>query len=236
MCGRYVSPGQAAIEREWHVGRRNSKPFERRFNVAPTSEVPILCVESGCADLALAAAYWAFVPHWWKQLKTPTFTFNARFEDAATKPMWRTAFRLARCLVPAEGWYEWKEEERCAVDTGEIKRVKQPYFIHRRDRRPFCFAGLMSWWTPPSGTVPRLSCAILTRQAAPSVAAIHDRMPVSLPAEAHGAWLDASIQDAARAITIVKDCAMSDFESHAVSTRVNSSRDDDEELLKPLPV
>jgi putative SOS response-associated peptidase YedK len=112
MCGRYVSPDEAAIEREWRVGRRNSNPFPRRFNVSPTATVPIQRMSGRSREVELAAARWGFVPLWWKEARPPRTSFNARLEAAASKPMWRDAFRRARCLVPAEGWYEWQERER----------------------------------------------------------------------------------------------------------------------------
>ena len=101
MCGRYVSPDQAAMEREWHVGRANSNPFPRRFNVAPTTLVPILRLDRGSDELELTAARWGLIPHWWKDAKIPVHTIDARSEDAATKPMWRAALRNWRCLIPA---------------------------------------------------------------------------------------------------------------------------------------
>ena len=234
MCGRYVSPDQAAIEREWHIGRANSNPIPRRFNVAPTNLVPILRLDRESAEIELTAARWGLIPHWWKDTKLPAHTINARSEDAAIKPMWRTALRNWRCLIPAEGWYEWKQDQVVDRATGEVKPSKQPYFIHRKDRHPFCFAGLTSRWTPEAGGNPVLSCSILTKAAAPSVADVHDRMPVVLPIQAHAAWLDPEITDSARVATIVRECAMADFESYAVSTRVNSPRNNDEKLLESV--
>lgn len=101
MCGRYVSPNQAAIERVWHLGRHNSNPFIRRFNVQPTSIVPMLRLDPESGELELVTGRWGLVPHWWKDAKPPQSCFNARIEEAAAKPMWRDAMRRARCLVPA---------------------------------------------------------------------------------------------------------------------------------------
>ncbi|MGB7542710.1 MAG: SOS response-associated peptidase, partial [Burkholderiales bacterium] len=181
MCGRYVSPDEAAIEREWHIGRHNSNPFKRRFNVQPTTYVPILCLDRESGQLELTLARWGLIPHWWKEAKPPRLTFNARSEEAATKPMWRGPIRHARCLMPAEGWYEWQEVAHVDEVTGEVKLLKQPHFIYRRDKKLLCFAGLMSLWAPPGQDTPSPTCAILTRAAAGSVAEVHDRMPVILP-------------------------------------------------------
>src|SRR5512147_2903231 len=149
MCGRYVSPEEAAIERAFHFGRRSGNPFKRRFNVFPTDTIPFLRLPSNSDELELAAGRWGFIPHWWKDSKPPKASFNARLEEAAEKPMWRDAWARSRCLVPAEGWYEWKAVELMDPASGEITRAKQPHFIRRADGRLLCFAGLASWWKNP---------------------------------------------------------------------------------------
>lgn len=234
MCGRYVSPEQAAIERAWHVGRDGGNPFPRRFNVQPTTLVPILRRSRRSGELALSQARWGLIPTWWKSERPPKTSFNARSEEAADKPMWRQPLRATRCLVPAEGWYEWKEAERIDPDTGEVGKIRQPYFIHLPGARLFCFAGLMALWNPPGKDQPVLSCAILTRPAAPSLAAIHERMPLALPDDEHDAWLDPATRDGAKALELVRARALTDFEHYAVSTRVNSAKNDDAGLIEAL--
>ncbi|MCC6608646.1 MAG: SOS response-associated peptidase [Burkholderiales bacterium] len=234
MCGRYVHPDAAAIEREWHVGRDGGNPFARRFNVAPASTVPVLRIDPRGGGLRVTSARWGLIPHWWKDAKPPQFTINARAEDAASKPMWRHAYRNARCLIPAAGWYEWRAMERVDRATGEVKVSKQPYYIHRADDRPFCFAGLMSLWQPAGASEATASCAILTRAAAGALSGIHDRMPVVLPAQAFGAWTDPALTDAARVASILIDDAQSDFAFHPVSTRVNSARAEGPVLIEPI--
>jgi putative SOS response-associated peptidase YedK len=235
MCGRYVSPEQGAIEREWRVGRGNNNPFPRRYNVSPTMSVPIL-LRARSGALGLESARWGLIPHWWKEAKPPRFGFNARCEDIGTKPMWRHPLRHSRCLVPAEGWYEWRQVERSDPDTGEAVRARQPYFICRRDARPFCFAGLMSVWYGIDGGDPLPSCSILTRPASASVSAVHDRMPVVLPDEAYTAWLDPQQTDAGRACEIVHECAVAQFDHRLVSAKVNSSDIDEADLIEPATV
>jgi putative SOS response-associated peptidase YedK len=234
MCGRYVHPDAAAIEREWHVGRDDGNPFARRFNVLPTSTVPMLRRDPGSGELRLTGARWGLIPHWWKEAKPPKFTINARAEEAAAKPMWRQAYRSGRCLIPAEGWYEWREMERVDRTTGEVKRYKQPYFIRRADRAPFCFAGLMSLRQAPGEDNQTMSCAILTKAAAGAAAEVHDRMPVVLPAQTFDVWTDPELTDAARVGSIIAGSAQSDFAFHPVSTRVNSSRAEGLELIEPV--
>jgi len=217
MCGRYVSPEQASIERAWKIDRTNSNPFARRFNVQPTTAVPVMTVEDGARTLG--AARWGLIPHWWKRDKPPSFTINARLEEISGKPMWRDPIRRSRCLLPAEGWYEW----RAAPDG------KQPHYITRRDRRPFCFAGLYSVWRD----VP--SCAILTTQALGPVAEVHDRMPVVLADADHAAWLDTALHDASDATTMaLRPMAPGDFEHFMVSRRVNQARNEGADLIEPL--
>ena len=236
MCGRYVHPDAAAIEREWHVGRDDGNPFARQFNVAPTAAVPMLHQRRGSDALVLSGARWGLIPFWWKQAAPPKFTINARAEEAADKPMWRHAWRHARCLIPAEGWYEWRALERVNRETGEVKTYKQPYYIHRADSHPFCFAGLMATWRPLESDEETLSCAILTRSAAGPATEIHDRMPVVLPAHAFAEWCDPGVDDPARARTLVAECAETDFAFHPVSTEVNSSRSTGPELIEPVAI
>jgi putative SOS response-associated peptidase YedK len=123
MCGRYVTPTEAEIERFWQIGRHNYDPFGRRFNVSRTSQVPLLHLPLEAGGLELAFARWGLIPFWWKQPKPPGFTFNARIEEAATKPMWRQVVKTSRCLIPAIGWYEWEEVEVTDPATGEIKKA-----------------------------------------------------------------------------------------------------------------
>jgi putative SOS response-associated peptidase YedK len=217
MCGRYVSPEQASIERAWKIDRTSGNPFPRRFNVQPTTAVPVLLLEDGARTLR--GARWGLIPHWWKQDKPPGSTLNARLEDISGKPMWRDPIRRSRCLLPAEGWYEWRE----------TAAGKQPHYITRRDRRPFCFAGLYATWR---GT---LSCAILTTQALGPVAEVHERMPVVLPEADHGAWLEPAMHDAAVATAMaLEPMAPEEFEHYPVSRRVNNARHEGPDLIEPL--
>ncbi len=232
MCGRYVSPDTAAIERAFHVGRDNGNVFVRRFNVLPTTDVPVL---RGVADLDgfdLCAARWGFIPFWWKQDKPPSHCFNARSEEAAGKPMWRDAWRKSRCLIPAAGWYEWQAAQKPDAQTGEIKPYKQPHFISAPDGQLLAMAGLLSMWALP-GEQPKLTCAIITRAAAPSVADVHDRMPVILPASSFAAWLDPKPQSSETVGALIA-AAQLDFKHHAVSTRLNSAKNDEQSLLEPV--
>ena len=235
MCGRYVSPEEAAIERAFHIGRQNSNPFKRKFNVFPTDTVPFLRLSPDSEELELAAGRSGLVPRWWKDSKLPSMTHNARLEEAAGKPMWRDAWRRARCLVPAEGWYEWQLVERADPATGEITMAKQPHFIRRADGRLSCFAGLMSDWTNPQTGEPLACCAILTTAAQGPLAQIHERTPVVLPESAHSLWLDRKLTDAAKVRAIADAHAVpGEFTHYRVRLLVNNTRADGPELIEPL--
>lgn len=235
MCGRYVSPEEAAIERAFRLGRRSGNPFRRKFNVFPTDTVPFLRLPSGRNELELAAGRWGLVPHWWKAANPPKKSFNARLEEAAEKPMWRDAWARARCLVPAEGWYEWRAVERIDPVTGEITRFKQPHFIRRRDGGLLCFAGIASCRKDPETGESLVSCAVLTAAAIGSLAEIHERAPVVLPQDAHAAWLDRKLTDPERAKAIA-DARVppEEFTHWKVRLLVNNAKLDGPELIEPL--
>lgn len=234
MCGRYVSPTEADMERYWALTDAQIRnPLAQRFNVAPTVSVPILFQEDG--RLVLDAARWGLIPMWWDRPKPPSFTFNTRIEEAATKPMWREALKKTRCLVPAMGWYEWKEVEQVDPATGEVEKIKQPYFLHLPGRRMIAFAGLMSpRWDTPENTGLVYSCSIMTKEAEWPAVDVHTRMPVILPQPAHTAWLDPQQTDAGKVLEMAREVSVRDVEFYPVSTRVNHSKNEGAELLKPF--
>ena len=199
-------PDEAAMERYWHIGRENWLQFVLpAFNVAPTAKVPVIR-RGADGQLEVSAARWGLIPHWWKQERPPSLTFNARSEEAAGKPMWRGPMRSQRCLMPAGGWYEWQ------VIPG--MKSKQPTFIHPIEGEVLAFAALWSnWHRSAEDTV--LSCALLTKAAAPGIAHIHDRMPVVLRPQHCEEWLDPGTSPE-RIQAIIADAA-EEFEAYAVS-------------------
>ena len=143
--------------------------------------------------------------------------------------------REGRCLIPAEGWYEWRVVEQTDPQTGEILRAKQPHYIRRNDGHLTCFAGLLSWTRQPGAAEPLLTCAILTTAASGALTELHDRMPVVLADEAHEQWLDPALRDAARASAIARAGQRFDAFIHfPVRKLVNSTRNDGPELIEPL--
>ena len=165
----------------------------------------------------------------------PPFTFNARVEEAASKPMWRQVVKTSRCLIPAIGWYEWKEVEVTDPLTGEIKKAKQPYFIHLPGKQVFSFAGLMSHWKAAESEAAILTAAIVTRAAEGPAADVHARMPLILPKDAEAAWLDREQTDGQGALDSAQSVAVTTVGHHAVSSRVNNSKSQGAELIEPIP-
>lgn len=226
MCGRYVSPSERAIEDYWHIGARDSGRWMQSFNVAPTTQVPMLR-QGDEGELELLSARWGLIPTWWKDAKPPAHAFFARSEEAASKPLWRQSLRTHRCLMPARGWYEWNPQQQVRNASGRL--VHQPYYLHDPTDALLAIAGIWASWTGPEGR-PLTSCALLTREAAPGIRDIHSRMPVILAPEQFDLWLapETPGDQVQQAIARARD----DFIGHAVSTRVNDVRNDDEALIE----
>lgn len=225
MCGRYVSPDDAALERSWRIHRQNWRLTRTVYNVAPTTTVPIIQMDED-AEYSLEGARWGLVPHWWKQDKLPGMTFNARSEEAAQKPTWRHALKHGRCLMPALGWYEWNENEQVRNAAGKL--VNRPYFYHAKSREVIFIAGLKSLWVTPDGD-PLLSCALLSKEASAGLARIHHRMPVILTLNIAHQWIDSRLD--AEEVQQMISHSRADFEAYAVNTSVNNTRNDFPELL-----
>lgn len=229
MCGRYVTPAEAEIERYWHIGAHDSGLWARgSFNVAPTSMVPILRMEVE-GQLQLVAARWGLIPFWWKKAQVPSGTYNARSEEAGHKPMWRNSYRYRRCLMPALGWYEWSDKEVLHMQAG--RETRQPYYLYCSTEPVLAFAALWSSWEAPNGDE-LLSCAMLTKSAAPSIRAIYGRMPVVLSPSQYDAWLAAETRPDEVAHLVAS--ARTDLAGHRVSPLVNDTRNDFPALLEAL--
>ena len=221
MCGRFVSREQAAVERELNIRVRN--PFERVYNAAPSMLLPVIRQSAGTAGVEREALTmrWGLIPGWWAQPTLPTATINARSEEAAAKPMWRSALRHSRCLVPALGWYEWQ------VKDG----VKQPYFIHAEGMQGVCFAGLWSAHRNSEGQE-QLSFAILTRAASPALMPVHNRMPVVLAPELFEEWLAPWKSEHSARLASIALRSLGQFEYYPVSRYVNAPRNQGERCIE----
>ncbi|HJS21799.1 MAG TPA: SOS response-associated peptidase [Steroidobacteraceae bacterium] len=230
MCARFVSRIMAAMERvvqvRWH------DPFELLYNAAPSMQLSVVTAGEDAPEVR--AMKWGFIPGWWTQARPPKLTINTRSEEAPDKPMWRAAFRGARCLVPALGWYEWSTESRVDTRTGEIHEVRQPNFVHLDGLQPLAFAGLWSSWRPERGAEPLLTFSILTRAAAPALASLHDRMPVVLPESAYNEWLDPANDDVAALSRMIETGSVTDLRHYPVGLYVNNPKNEGPKCIEPL--
>ena len=195
-----------------------------RFNIAPTQAVAALrASEEG--EREVAWLHWGLVPSWAKDPSMGARLINARSETVAEKPAFRHAFRHKRCLIPADGFYEWRRESE--------KGPKQPYCIHMEDDRPFAFAGLWAGWEGPDNSFLE-SCTILTTQPNETLRPIHNRMPVILPEEVYGTWLDPAITDADSLTPLLKPYEASPMEAYPVGKQVNRPTHDAADCIERL--
>jgi putative SOS response-associated peptidase YedK len=234
MCGRYVSPEQAAIEREYQIDRTNShllldaaieQTFLQSFNVAPTDRVPVVRVirhSEGKREAVLMR--WGLIPFYAKGEPPKASTINATIEKLDSAPMWRGAWeRGQRCIMPCAGFYEWQ-----VLDGGR----KQPYYIKPANTQTFALAALWDRSIPPSGE-PIISCAVITMPANELLRDIHNakqRMPAILQAENIDAWLTGSPEQARAALAQYPSDEMLAW---PVSSRVNTPKNNDATLIEP---
>ena len=209
MCGRFVLQSDEHRLAD-HYGLTAVPAFTGSYNITPSAEIPVVRYHP---DREPAICHWGFIPHW---VKEPVLKpINARAETLTEKPYFRDAFRQRRCLIPANGYYEWR------VEAGR----KQPYFIRMKGADLFSFAGLWSSWRGPDGTVE--SCVIITTAAKEELVEIHDRMPVIIEPDNYDTWLNKGDED------LLKPCAAG-MEAYTVSSRVNNPRNQGEALIQPL--
>ncbi len=230
MCGRYAASREASEIGDWfQVEELPSSELAPRFNVAPTSEVYIVVDEDKTRRLTVAR--WGLIPSWSSDASRASRMINARWESVATKPSFRAAFRRRRCVVPADGYYEWRPAPE---GTGSRK---QPFYIYPRSGEPLAMAGLFEDWHGPHGEM--RTCTIVTQEAVGPVADIHDRMPVEVPESWWKRWLDPDLEDAQGALEDI--CVQSrtgveagsrDF--YSVSTRVNAPVNEGADLITPV--
>jgi putative SOS response-associated peptidase YedK len=217
MCGRYTLKTDAKqIQAE--LGLEELPLLQPRYNVAPTQGAPIV---TAAAPRKLTVAQWGLIPHWSHDATGAAKMINARSESVAEKPAFKEAFRRRRCLVVADGFYEWKR----------AGKVSQPFHIHLESQRPFTFAGLWELWHAPSG-LDVVSFTILTRPAQGFMATLHDRMPVFLSRADRALWLSPT-EDPAELKGLLQSKPPEALVGDEVDTRVNSAQVDDERCLAP---
>lgn len=228
MCGRFVSkttPQQLADY--FSVDELAAGEPDQSYNVAPTNSVMALAERADTRTLE--TYHWGLIPSWAKDRKIGSRMINARSETVAGKPAYRRAFARRRCIIPADGFYEWR------ALPGE--KTKQPYFIRFRDGSPLAFAGLWELWDDPDDPdgSPLKSCTIITGPPNELVAKIHDRMPVVLPRERWDEWLDPGNDDTEALGQLLVAAPAEMFEAYPVSTRVNKPQHKGPENVEPDP-
>ncbi len=221
MCGRYVLKATLPEIARMH-GMDVDLALEPSYNIAPTSPVPACRMEEP-NNKQLALMHWGLIPHWAKKPDSSYRMINARAETVAEKPAFRSAFRHRRCLIPADGYYEWKSMEG----------RKQPYFFSMKDGNPFCFAGLWERWQPADGDAIE-SCTIITTAANSLGSDIHHRMPVILEQDDYEKWLDPRTTEASKLLPLLQPFAPRAMSVYPVSTLVNNARVDEPRCITPL--
>jgi putative SOS response-associated peptidase YedK len=222
MCGRYTLTSAPEVLRA--LFRYPEQPnFPPRYNVAPTQPIAIVRLIDGQRQFALVR--WGLLPSWVKEPKAFTLLINARGESAAEKPAFRAAMKRRRCLIPADGFYEWKR----------VGGRKQPFFVRAKAGGPLAFAGLWETWTGPNGEELD-TAAIVTTRANRTLFPIHDRMPVVVPPEAFDLWLDSATVDATTAAVLIAPAPENLIEAYAVSTAVNRTANDNPKLVERIVV
>jgi len=223
MCGRFALYSDPfTLAKRFHAEAPPDLP--PRYNIAPTQTV-LIVREDDDNRRHFAPARWGLIPHWAKTIDTGYCTINARAETVAEKPAFRDAFKRRRCLIPADGYYEWQ----VVPDS----KAKQPWFIAMHSRLPMALAGLWERWQGHEGEELE-SCSIIVTDANDLMRPIHDRMPVILQLGDWSAWLETSAYDAGSLKSLLKPHASHDMTAWPVSTKVNSPRNDSAECVERI--
>jgi putative SOS response-associated peptidase YedK len=220
MCGRFtLHTPQAEILQALDVAADNVA-LVPRYNITPSQDIPV--VRAGDDGRELAMARWGLVPGWSKEARPKYSTINARVESVAEKPTYRAAFRHKRCLIPADGFYEWQK-------SGD---QKIPYYIRLQDKTVFAFAGLWEHWEGEQEAFD--SCAIITLPASGIMTTIHTRMPAIIAAHEYDAWLDKNVTDKHRILQHLGSSVSDGLVANKVSGYVNSPKHTDARCIEPL--
>jgi putative SOS response-associated peptidase YedK len=219
MCGRFVISSSPQLLRQL-FGYFEQPNFPPRFNVAPTQPIPVIVSDQGRHFRLMR---WGLWPVWMKDPRKFTLLINARAETVKEKPAFKNAIRRRRCLIPADGYYEWQ-----AIEGG-----KRPYFIYRRDGRPIGFAAVSETWIGPNGEEVD-TVAIVTAPASADLAVLHPRVPVTIAPDDFEFWLDCRSDEADSVTPLMRGPEEGEFVWHEISTRVNHVDNDDAQLILPI--
>ena len=223
MCGRFtLHTPEARIRETFHLEHTGPIGLTPRFNVAPSQETPIIRDEG--AGPVMILAKWGLVPAWSKEPKTRYSTINARVESVAEKPAYRASFKHKRCLIPADGFYEWK------VVNGH----KIPHYIRMRDGGVFAFAGLWDHWEGEGSSFD--SCSIIVMPANKIMMPLHDRMPAIIAPAHYDLWLDSRVTDKQEIMRYLNSAPSGELKAYPVSPWVNAPNHDDARCIQPAGV
>ena len=225
MCGRYSlkTPADTLAE---HFQLAKAPFLSPRYNIAPSQPIAIVRIHAPKEYRDCVLVRWGLIPSWAKDPGIGNKMINARTETVAEKLAFRGALARSRCLVPADGYYEWQRE-------GRMGQRKQPFYIQMKDKRPFAFAGLWERWIGPDGKTVE-TCAILTTEPNESLKAIHDRMPVILAPTDYAVWLDPAVRQAPLLQPLFRPYPSEEMTAWPVGLRVNDPSHDDAACLEPL--
>jgi len=229
MCGRFVQSSEPEVYAElFGVHRIVAERVAPSYNVAPTDAVYAVAEHDG--ERLLGSFRWGLIPFWVKDRRIAARNINARAETVATKPAFRESLARRRCVIPADGFYEWQ----LLGESEDRPRRKLPHHIHRRDGRPLALAGLWAAWRDPETAERVTSCTILTTTPNDLMAPIHDRMPVVLDRPGWDAWLDGDHDDVEALRDSLRPVPSAELARHPVSTLVNRVANNVPECAAPL--
>jgi putative SOS response-associated peptidase YedK len=221
MCGRFTLTVNPAELQDTFTDYGFPNRFAPRFNIAPSQ--PVLAIPNDGLNKA-DFFIWGLIPMWAKDPSIGNRLINARGETIAEKPSFRGSFKHKRCLILADGFYEWK--------TAAGKKTKTPYFIHMKDRKPFAIAGLWDSWESPNGSSVK-TCTIITTEPNELMLSLHNRMPVILHPRDYGKWLEPSPQTPESLLPLIKPYPADIMSAYAVSILVNKPENDTPQLVVP---
>lgn len=245
MCGRFVSTSPPERIATYFGADIDVEDLGAKYNVAPTDDIYAVVAKPAVdprpgerTARALEAFHWGLLPSWAKDRKMAARMINARAETLAEKPAFKAVFRKHRCIIPMDGFYEWKAGAEGGPVGARGKPLKQPYFVHRADGEPLAVAGLWSAWRDRTAgrDAPWLHTAsVITTTANQTMSAIHDRMPVILPKSMWDLWLDPANDNIAVLSQLLAPAPDDLLVMHPVSTEVNNVRNEGAHLIAPVP-
>jgi putative SOS response-associated peptidase YedK len=221
MCGRYRLSRRKEVLDQYFDMHSGDEQWEPRYNIAPTQSVPVVRQNGEDSSRELCVLKWGLVPSWATDPSVGASMINARSETAATKPAFRDALRLRRCLIPTDGFYEWKR----------MGKARQPYCFEVNGGELFAFAGIWDCWRDRNGTAME-TCSILTTTANSVTRIVHDRMPVILNPDSYDLWLDPGMKDVSEVSELLRPYDARLMRCYPVSSRINSAVNDDEECSR----